>query len=109
MFPFRSRRPPPQVPPYDFAGCARVLTDPALHGGLPSVIQHRWQHLKEARGQSVDLERLADVHHIIAPPAARPLPEGGIDAARRAALPATRAAIARLFGAPKGDGGGEAA
>lgn len=57
-------------PPYDMADAMRTLTDPAAHRGHPAIRQEHWLFLKEARGQTVDFDRLAAMHRTL-PPAPR--------------------------------------
>jgi hypothetical protein len=49
-------------PPYDMADAMRTLTDPSAHRGHPAIRQSCWLFLKEARGQTVDLARLDQIH-----------------------------------------------
>lgn len=72
-------RPIPVVTPYDMADARATLTDPARHGCLPSVIQHNWFFLAEARGIRVHPERLAITAHLVdRPPVRRPEPDAAL-------------------------------
>ena len=87
--------------PYDMAQAMRAVCDPEAHGCNLAVIQTNWAFLKEARGQTVHHDRLTVPAHLIeAGRAPAPAPVNDIDRHRIAALPAIRAAVARVFHLP---------
>ena len=92
------------LPPHDMAQAMRDLADPAAHGCNLAVIQSAWAFLKEARGQNVNHDRLTVPGHLIERAAPAPTqvrePANDIDRRRIAAIPAIRAAVARVFHQP---------
>lgn len=87
--------------PYDMAAAMRTLTDPAAHRGHPAIRQVNWCFLKEARGQTVDLDRLAAIHRPL-PPAPRQVSlVEQLDAMRARVLPRIHA---RRDAPSKGEG-----
>jgi hypothetical protein len=87
-------------PPYDMADAMRTLTDPAAHRGHPAIRQSHWCFLKEARGQTVDLDRLHQMHRLL-PPALRQMTlVEQIDAARARVIPRIRARRAQIEDTP---------
>jgi hypothetical protein len=84
--------------PYDMADAMRTLTDPAAHCGHPAIRQTCWLFLKEARGQTVDLARLDQIHRVL-PPAPRQVSLVDVlDAARARVLPRIHARRDELAG-----------
>jgi hypothetical protein len=86
--------------PYDMADAMRTLTDPAAHRGHPMIRQTAWKFLKEARGQHVDFERLAQIHHVL-PLAPRQMTLADhLDAARARVIPRIHARRAQIEDTP---------
>lgn len=73
-----------------------IITNPQSVRCVPSVIQHAWCALKSARGQTVNLDRLAVTAHLITPAGLNDM--AVIDATRARVLPRIAARMAAITG-----------